>query len=100
MKVNTRLLRLPTKPNALWRDLAHVANDEAKALATELRQQFRYDGCDEHPDETSVLTISAHWDGVPTIEKTDFCCEAHAEKYTFHDHQDGEVVALELAHLL
>lgn len=84
LKVKTSLIRLSGQNNALLIDRAHVANEEAKVLAAELREQCRHDGCDEHPDEQSSITVVAQWNGHSIVCKDDFCCEAHAAKYEFN----------------
>lgn len=84
LKVKTSLIRLPGTKNPLMVDQARIANEDAKALAADLRKQCRHDGCDEHYDEESTIVVVANWNGHSYARKVAFCCDAYADKYEFN----------------
>lgn len=84
LKVKTLLIPIGGLSNPLLRDQALRANEEAKSLASVLRRQCMNDGCEEHPDEDSIVVVIAQWRGGSYMRKADFCCADFAQKYSFN----------------
>lgn len=86
LDVSTRLADLAGMPEGPAKERLRAANHEAMEWARSIRSSSRRDGCDEHTDEPSHLTVEVQRDGWIHLEKTDFCCDAFADRYDFLEH--------------